>query len=60
MDQPHPQVGENLGLQLIGIGGGSLEFGGGRGAVRDIVEQVLRSQDEWAKDRVGVLGVASR
>ena len=36
------------------------EFGGGRGAVRDIVEQVLRSQDEWAKDRVGVLGVASR
>ena len=36
------------------------EFGGGKGAVRDIVEQVLRSQDEWAKDRQGVLGVASR
>ena len=36
------------------------EFGGGKGAVRDIVEQVLRSQDEWAKDRIGVLGVASR
>ena len=35
-------------------------FGGGKGAVRDIVEQVLRSQDEWAKDRQGVLGVASR
>ena len=36
------------------------EFCGGKGAVRDIVEQVLRSQDEWAKDRTGVLGVASR
>ena len=36
------------------------EFCGGKGAVRDIVEQVLRSQDEWAKDRMGVLGVASR
>ena len=35
-------------------------FGGGKGAVRDIVEQVLRSQDEWAKDREGVLGAASR
>ena len=36
------------------------EFEGGRGAVRDIVEQTLRAQDEWAKDRTGVLGVASR
>jgi 3-deoxy-D-manno-octulosonate 8-phosphate phosphatase (KDO 8-P phosphatase) len=36
------------------------EFCGGRGAVRDIVEQTLRAQDEWAKDRTGVLGVASR
>lgn len=36
------------------------EFGGGKGAVRDIVEQTLRAQDEWAKDRQGVLGVASK
>lgn len=36
------------------------EFCGGRGAVRDIIEQTLRAQDEWAKDRTGVLGVASR
>ena len=36
------------------------EFYGGRGAVRDIIEQTLRAQDEWAKDRTGVLGVASR
>ena len=36
------------------------EFGGGKGAVRDIVEQVLRAQDEWAKDRRGVLGIPSR
>jgi len=36
------------------------EFNGGCGAVRDIVEQTLRSQDEWAKDRVGVIGTASR
>ena len=36
------------------------EFNGGCGVVRDVVEQVLRSQDEWAKDRRGVLGIASR
>lgn len=36
------------------------EFCGGRGAVRDVIEQTLRAQDEWAKDRTGVLGVASR
>ena len=36
------------------------EFNGGCGAVRDVMEQVLRSQDEWAKDREGVLGAASR
>ena len=36
------------------------EFCGGCGAVRDIVEQTLRAQDEWAKDRIGVLSVASR
>ena len=36
------------------------EFCGGRGAVRDIIEQTLRAQDEWAKDRTGVLGVASK
>ena len=36
------------------------EFNGGCGAVRDHVEQVLRSQDESAKDRRGVLGKASR
>ena len=36
------------------------EFGGGKGAVRDIVEQTLRAQDEWAKDRRGVLGIASK
>ncbi len=36
------------------------EFCGGKGAVRDIIEQTLRAQDEWAKDRRGVLGIASR
>ena len=36
------------------------EFCGGRGAVRDIIEQTLRAQDEGAKDRTGGLGVASR
>ena len=25
-------------------------FGGGRGAVRDIIEQVLKAQDKWMKD----------
>ncbi len=30
------------------------EFGGGRGAVRDIVEQVLRARGDWAKDCQGV------
>jgi 3-deoxy-D-manno-octulosonate 8-phosphate phosphatase (KDO 8-P phosphatase) len=36
------------------------EFKGGRGAVRDIIEQTLRAQDEWARDCIGVIGVASR
>ena len=36
------------------------EFCGGKGAVRDIIEQTLRAQDEWAKDRRGVLGIASK
>ena len=30
------------------------EFEGGRGAVRDIVEQVLRARDDWAKSSEGV------
>ena len=36
------------------------EDDGGHGAVRDIVEQVLRAQNRWAKNSKGVLGVASR
>lgn len=36
------------------------EFGGGCGAVRDIVEQTLRAQGEWALDRMGVLGIQSK
>ena len=32
------------------------EFGGGRGCVRDIIEQTLRSQDKWAKSCEGVAG----
>ncbi|MBO7307291.1 MAG: HAD hydrolase family protein [Alistipes sp.] len=35
------------------------EFDGGHGAVRDIVEQVMRAQDKWAKNLKGVLGVPS-
>lgn len=35
------------------------EFCGGCGAVRDIIEQTLRAQDEWAKDHIGVI-TASR
>lgn len=34
------------------------EFDGGRGAVRDIVEQTLRAQDEWAKDKSGVMAAS--
>lgn len=36
------------------------EYDGGRGAVRDIVEQVLRAQGAWARSSEGVLGIASR
>ncbi len=36
------------------------EYNGGYGAVRDIVEQVLRVQGRWAKNMQGVLGVPSR
>ena len=32
------------------------EFGGGRGCVRDIIEQTLRAQDKWAKNCEGVAG----
>ena len=35
------------------------EFDGGRGAVRDIVEQVLRAKDDWAKDFGGVISSES-
>ena len=30
------------------------QFAGGAGAVRDIVEQVLRSRGDWARDSQGV------
>ena len=33
------------------------EFNGGHGAVRDIVEQVMRAQNKWAKNLKGVLGL---
>ena len=33
------------------------EFDGGHGAVRDIVEQVMRAQNKWAKNLKGVLGL---
>ena len=33
------------------------EYDGGRGAVRDIVEQVMRVQGKWAKNLKGVLGL---
>lgn len=33
------------------------EFDGGHGAVRDIVEQVMRAQQKWATNLKGVLGV---
>ena len=36
------------------------EYDGGRGAVRDIVEQVLRVQGRWANNLKGVLGIPSR
>jgi 3-deoxy-D-manno-octulosonate 8-phosphate phosphatase (KDO 8-P phosphatase) len=36
------------------------EWGGGKGAVRDIIEQTLRAQDEWAKYFTAVTRVASR
>lgn len=39
------------------------EYEGGRGCVRDIIEQVLRAQGKWALDTLGVNtshGVASR
>ena len=32
------------------------EYDGGRGAARDILEQVLRAQGRWAKNLKGVLG----
>ena len=36
------------------------EFCGGHGAVRDIVEQVMRAKGCWAKNLKGVLGVSDK
>ena len=33
------------------------EFVGGHGAVRDIIEQVMRAKGLWAKNLKGVLGL---
>lgn len=30
------------------------EYQGGKGAIRDVIEQVLRARDHWAKDSLGV------
>lgn len=35
------------------------QFDGGRGCVRDVVEQVLRARGDWMKDLKGVLAVPS-
>lgn len=34
------------------------EFNGGHGAVRDIIEQVMRAKGIWAKNLKGVLGIS--
>ncbi len=36
------------------------EFAGGHGAVRDIVEQVMRAKGLWAKNLKGVLGIPQK
>ena len=36
------------------------EFNGGHGAVRDIIEQVMRAKNIWAKNLKGVLGASSK
>ena len=36
------------------------EYDGGHGAVRDIVEQVMRAQHKWAKNLKGVLGIPTK
>ena len=36
------------------------EFAGGHGAVRDIVEQVMRAKGLWAKNLKGVLGIPTK
>ena len=36
------------------------EFNGGHGAVRDIIEQVMRAQGKWAKNLKGVLGIPEK
>ncbi len=35
------------------------QFKGGEGCIRDVIEQVLRAQDRWAKDSHGVTTVPS-
>ncbi len=49
-------------MEIVEVARYVSEFDGGRGCVRDIIEQWLRSHDTWAKHRFGVTGsdVASR
>ena len=42
-------------MEVVEISRYISEFCGGQGAVRDIVEQVLRARGDWAKDSRGVI-----
>ena len=45
--------------EVIGVSRYVSGFAGGRGCVRDVVEQALRARGDWAKDSRGVNCVAS-
>lgn len=46
-------------IEIIEVARYISQFNGGHGCVRDIVEQVLRANDDWAKDSHGVTCVPS-
>lgn len=68
-DIPDREVMERVGMpvcpadaahEIIGVSRYVSQFPGGRGCVRDIIEQVLRVNGDWGNDLRGVTSVPSR
>lgn len=50
----NPRLSLGCGIEVIEASRYVSEFAGGHGCVRDIIEQVLRARDDWARDSRGM------